>query len=232
MNLHSLARFSVVLFAAALLAAGVAGLFRGQAHAYQPAPTPTPPTLQVAIVSPRGGDALQGVVAIQGSAAAEGFQSAELAFAYQADRTGTWFLLWQSRRPVAEGVLTPWDTTTITDGVYRLRLQVLYTNGEVVEQRVEGLRVRNYSPVETSTPGAVSTESAARPTATPPPPPAVDYHPAAGAGAVQGGKMAPTNPAQVTSEDLRDGAITGAMAVLGGMLAFGLLLGFRGASRR
>jgi hypothetical protein len=107
------------------------------------------------IQTPRIGQAVQGSVEILGSNNIEGFHSAEVDFAYMLDNTHTWFLIQESAKPVQNGVLATWDTSTITDGNYTLRLLVTSTNGNQVEFSVPGVRVRNYSPIETDTPSPV-----------------------------------------------------------------------------
>jgi hypothetical protein len=101
--------------------------------------------------SPQDGEALQGVVEIIGTTDIVGFQSAEVAFAYGAD-SSTWFLITGSEQAVRDDVLASWDTTTIADGTYLLRVRVYTTDGEVVDVEARDLRIRNYSPIETSTP--------------------------------------------------------------------------------
>lgn len=132
------------------------------------------------IVSPRPGEALQGRVTITGSSDTIGFASYELAFAYPADSTGTWFLIAQSNQPVQDGTLGEWDTSLVTDGDYTLRLRVLLDDGSSLEVLVPDLRVRNYTPVETPTPApspvfptrtlSAVTSSLPAPTSTPLPP--------------------------------------------------------------
>jgi hypothetical protein len=67
-------------------------------------------------------------------------------------------------------VLASWDTTTIADGVYRLRVVVNQSDNHSVETVVSDLRVRNYTPVETNTPqpanGDGLQQTAVLPTAT------------------------------------------------------------------
>lgn len=104
------------------------------------------------ITAPQAGQTLQGVVMVTGSSAVEGFLSADVAFAYADDPTGTWFLIAASDQPVSEGVLAVWDTTGITDGVYDLRLRVFLVDGTSLEDLVPDLRVRNYTPPDTPTP--------------------------------------------------------------------------------
>jgi hypothetical protein len=122
------------------------------------------------ISAPAGGQALQGQVEITGNSAVAGFQSASLSFTYHGDLTSTWFIILETGSPVAYGTLGVWDTTTITDGDYDVRLSVLLSDGSLIATTVEGLRVRNYSPVETST----STPPAATATAQPTTPGAVE----------------------------------------------------------
>ena len=106
----------------------------------------------VLISSPVGGQALQGQVEILGTSAVENFLSGSLAFAYHDDPTGTWFLILETDAGVTNGTLAQWDTTTITDGDYDLRLLVTLADGSQVSSFIDGLRVRNYSAVETDTP--------------------------------------------------------------------------------
>jgi hypothetical protein len=123
------------------------------------------------IVSPAEGDALQGAVGVSGTSQVDGFASAELAFAYHDDPTGTWFPISTSSQPVTDGLLGSWDTTAISDGTYDLRLRVLLVDGSHVDVTVPNLRVRNYTPVETPTPTAVIPEATPLPTITPTPTP-------------------------------------------------------------
>ncbi len=169
----------------------------------------------VAIRAPRPGEVLQGTVLVQGSTDIPGFQSAELLFAYAHDPSDTWFLIQTLEEPVAHGLLAEWDTSLITDGDYQLRLIVILDNGGRVMAQVGSLRVRNYTPIETNTPlpkaslqaPLVITASPTSPRATPTP--------------------LPTNPAILTTEDIRTSVLRG-----GGM-AFGIaLLGLAYAALR
>jgi len=112
---------------------------------------------QVSILSPAEADYVQGVVTISGSVTALGFSSYELSFAYENDPTQTWFQLVSSTLPVFEGELGTWDTTTLTDGDYSLRLRVFLLDGTVQETTVSDVRVRNYTPIPTETPTPTST---------------------------------------------------------------------------
>jgi hypothetical protein len=105
---------------------------------------------------PHPGDALQGIVEVRGSTKVANFQSAELSFQYMEAESDTWYLIQQNREAVEDGLLGTWDTTTIADGTYRLRILVVLDTGKTVEAVVNEMRVRNYSPIETETPDASS----------------------------------------------------------------------------
>jgi hypothetical protein len=142
------------------------------------------PGSQVSIRSPQVGEALQGQVTITGTSDVAGFVSAEVSFSYTNDPTGTWFLIAARSQPVAQGTLAVWDTTTITDGLYTLRLRVTLGDDSHVDATIPDLRVRNYTPVETSTPTVVPVQATPIPndtaTATPfPTPTALPPNPAA-----------------------------------------------------
>ncbi len=106
---------------------------------------------EIALWAPRSYEALQGKVVIQGRIPPlEGFAWAEIAFA-AADSPQTWFLIQRLEQPT-EGPLTVWDTRQVRDGVYHLRLLVVFQDGRQEEVRVEGLRLQNYLPTATPTP--------------------------------------------------------------------------------
>lgn len=119
------------------------------------------------ILTPVPGEVLQGLIAVEGDAHGPEFAAYELAFSAQGDATDTWFVLARSNTPATAALLAEWDTTALTDGEYTLRLVMQLTNGETSTHFVENLRVRNYSPVETNTPGPTATlEPGQMPTAT------------------------------------------------------------------
>jgi hypothetical protein len=178
---------------------------------------------QVTIDSPKPGEALQGKVSISGTVPAEGFESYEVSFSYQHDTTNTWFLIDQGKEAVSAGALASWDTTTIADGTYRLRVTAFLKGGRAVQTMVTGLRVRNYTTVETSTPAPVNasgTEIVVTPLA-------ADYKPLFHTPTPPG-----FNPAQVTKQDLSSSLMYGGMAALGLFVILGLYLGARSLFRR
>ncbi len=108
------------------------------------------------IENPKAGQVLQGVVVITGSTDLNGFQSAEISFRYggETQNEADWFLIHSGYEPVDQGTLAVWDTTTIADGTYDLRVLVTLGDGRQAEHVVTDLRVRNYTPIETNTPEA------------------------------------------------------------------------------
>lgn len=180
--------------------------------------------LDVNIQSPSPGEAIQGLVQIIGNSDIEGFVSSELAFSFSSDQTQTWFLIKNSSVPVRNAGLGEWDTSTLTDNTYTLRLTVFRKEGEPIAVIVEGIRVRNYSPIETSTPTPTPEivpdepeESASTPV--PPtntPPPEATLTPLA------------KNPAELSPVQIKSATIRGGiLAVL-----FLIFLGLYAAARR
>jgi hypothetical protein len=196
------------------------------AQTAQASPTPAP---GVRLQSPQGGQALQGSVPILGNTDVAGFQSASLYFGYQSDPTHTWFLIAQNDQAVKDGSLAQWDTTTITDGDYNLRLIVTLDDGSQRVADVTGLRVRNYSVVETNTPTPVT------PTATPLPgntvEPTITPTPSATPVAPTGTPFTP-NPAQINTMDIASSMGKGALAIIGLFALMGAYQGVRSLGRK
>ena len=181
------------------------------------AATPTP-SWWVELIAPGDGEALQGVVAVTGKAKGGGLQSVELSFAYPTDKTGTRFFLADISPAEAAEFQVEWDTTVITDGEYDLRLRAVYANGEVLTQFVSGVRVRNYTPLETETPSPTEmplpTGSGVLPSETVLPSPTLT--------------PLPPNPAAVKTGDIFNALGVG-LAIVGGLFA---LLGIYTAIRK
>ena len=95
--------------------------------------------VQPEVNSPRPGDVLRGVVEISGSVSGDDFVSYDVAFAYSEDTTDTWFILSSGSEVIPDGVLAVWDTTTIADGTYRLRVIVKLSKGEPEVTIIENL---------------------------------------------------------------------------------------------
>lgn len=105
----------------------------------------------IIVQSPQPGQAIQGKIPVVVELNSNEFLSAELYFAYHNNPTDTWFFVNKTIEP-ANGILAEWDTTLITDGIYDLKLIVTFQDNSQFEVLVPGVRVRNYSPIETDTP--------------------------------------------------------------------------------
>jgi hypothetical protein len=190
----------------------------------QDEPTSTPP--EVTILSPPPGAALQGSVPVTGNTAVDGFLRAELTFAYTDDPTNTWFLLFETDQPTSNSGLTQWDTTTLTDGEYSLRLVVTLQDGTQQVATAQNLRLRNYTPIETNTPAPTQTRvpgdtpiptQTPAPTITPVPPTSTPL---------------PPNPAQLTSQDVAVSLGKGAIGAIAALGIIGFYVAVRNAMRR
>jgi hypothetical protein len=184
------------------------------------------PQPEISILSPSSGQAIRGSVPIQVDTMTQGFLSAELSFGYQNDNTRTWFLIAQNSEATPDGVMIEWDTTTLTDGTYNLRLVVLLTNGEQYTSDVPALRVRNYSPIETDTPTPSPTlapQATPSPSITPSPTPTqIPPTPT----------PLPPNPLQVTQQDIWTNLLRGAAGGLAVIVLAGLYISARKLFRK
>jgi hypothetical protein len=169
-------------------------------------PIPETATAQISIQSPSPGQAIQGFVTIIGNIPTDDFQHGELSFSYLNNPTKTWFLIQNINEPIVDGSIAEWDTTTITDGAYNLRLSVVYEDAGDQVIDVTNLRVRNYTPIETNTPTPLTPTvtpvpgSSPTPIETPIPPTATSL---------------PKNPAQLTTADITLGFGKGALVAIG-----------------
>ena len=168
-----------------------------------------------AIIEPRPGDVLQGVVAITGSTDIDGFASAEISFTYTDDPTGTWFLIGKQDQPAFNEPLATWDTTVITDGNYVLRLRVFLTDGSTRNAVVSDLRVRNYSPIETPTSVPLAPEATPLPTVTPTSTP------------LPTPTSLPVNPASLAPTDVSSSILYGGLAAILVFVVIGVLFWMR-----
>jgi hypothetical protein len=167
------------------------------------------------IDTPRQGDVLQGIVTIKGSSNIKGFQSSEVAFAYSGDTTGTWFLIATGNQAIEQDTLATWDTTTITDGNYDLRLRISLTDGSFMDALAPNLRVRNYTAVETPTPAPTAQQPTLTPTIT------LTSTPFPSPTAV------PLNPAVLTPLDLSRSLAYGGLAAVLFLIILAIYFGLR-----
>src|SRR6266540_6385182 len=90
----------------------------------------------IAITSPAPDEVLRGQVTITGKVDVPSFLSAQLDFAYASNPTNTWFTIQTFTQPLTDSTLATWDTTSITDGDYVLRLRVNFEDGTSQEVTV------------------------------------------------------------------------------------------------
>jgi hypothetical protein len=107
-----------------------------------------------AITTPPSGSAIQGKVDVSGYIKSTNFVRYDLDFSHSPGPEDGWFNIKTSDKNPPDGLLGVWDTSSISDGNYRLRLTVYYKDSTKAEYFAEEIRVRNYTPIETSTPGS------------------------------------------------------------------------------
>jgi hypothetical protein len=182
-------------------------------------PAQTEPPEEVAIHSPTAGQALQGNVPVFGTIRTnKGFLSGRLAFSYEGDETSTWFEIALIPRMVEEAELGTWNTTSLTDGNYSLRLEVYLTTGEVINHTISGLRIRNYSVIETDTPAPTQTLPVdPGPTREPPPAPTTTRRPSTPT-------PLPANPAEISMAQVLGSAGRGVLITLAIFAGLGFLI--------
>ena len=112
----------------------------------------------VTISSPVPNDVLRGQVNIIGSTNVPDFVSAQLDFSYASSPADTWFPIQTLSQPAVDSPLYVWDTTTITDGDYILRLRVFVSDGSFQEVTV---------PIKLQNDAVPATPTVVVPTSTP-----------------------------------------------------------------
>jgi hypothetical protein len=104
-----------------------------------------------AITAPTDGQELQGAVTITGSANHPEFDRFELAFGPEPNPNDAWQVFATSKQPAANAALGVWDTGSVGDGMYSLRLRVVRKDSNYDEVFVRGLHVGNQQPLSTPT---------------------------------------------------------------------------------
>jgi hypothetical protein len=109
----------------------------------------------IAITSPGPDEVLRGQVTVTGKVDVPSFVSTQLDFAYASNPTNTWFNIQRFSQPLTDSTLATWDTTSITDGDYVLRLRVNFEDGTSQEVTVP-VKIGN-GLLPTATPEPTST---------------------------------------------------------------------------
>jgi hypothetical protein len=117
------------------------------------------------ITEPAAGDAIAGVVIVQGTATDPNWLRYELAFRPEFASNDDWIVFAEGDQPVIAGTLAIWDTTVgrnsgspiFPDGSYRLRLRVVRTDFNYDEYFVTNIIISNDDA--TPTPTLTATET-------------------------------------------------------------------------
>lgn len=132
-------------------------------------PSLTCSTNNASISAPQVGSTLNGIVQIEGVASLGGqFQYYKVEFSPSGrdDFGGT--ISGVIRSQVSNGQLAVWDSASVPDGVYSLRLRVVDVTGNYCDIIVTGLKVQNSVPIQpTEEPTAVETEAPPEPAVVP-----------------------------------------------------------------
>ena len=176
------------------------------------------------ISAPQSGDVIRGQVEIAGNMTVPNFSSAALEFKYASDSADNWFTIQTFPQPVADSALAVWDTTTLTDGDYDLRLRIFLIDGTFQDVTISDLKIRNDTPepteiVLTETPlpqfnAATSLPALSQLTST-----AIITFPSS--------TPLPANPASVTTTSIYSTFSRGALIVLILFIFFSLILRLR-----
>ncbi len=137
-------------------------VFAGEARAWQ---------AQAVISSPQPFSTLRGVISINGTATHPEFQRYQFYFKSESV-PDDWHFMFEQTNQVTGGLLGTWDTRSVPDGTYALRLRVVRQDGNYDETVANGLLVANSRPPDTPTPTpteetAAEPEETATPAATP-----------------------------------------------------------------
>jgi hypothetical protein len=187
------------------------------------------------ISAPTAGQILQGQVSITGTTDIPNFASAELDFAYASDSTGSWFLIQTFSQPVMNSAIATWDTTSISDGDYIVRLHVKLQDGSFQDAAVK-VKVQNETPISTSTSTITPTAITPTITLTPeftsqpltPTPIVIVASPTLTALPIfPTPTLLPPNPVEVQTNDIYAGIQRGALVIFVLFIFFGILIRLR-----
>jgi hypothetical protein len=205
------------------------------------------------ITSPEAFARVRGNVSISGTAVDPSFQRYELY--YTVEPGDNWVFIGEAKFvPVTNGLLGTWDTTSLPDGNYSLRLRVVRQDGNYDEAYQRNLVVANRAPEPptptptlaelptlpaavagpeatptteaTLTPVSVELPDIATPTPRPSPTPTASPDASGASDAAAGSGSAALGAALETSS-LRDAVVTGVAYAGGAFLAVGIFFGVK-----
>ena len=176
------------------------------------------------ISAPQSGDVIRGQVEIAGNMTVPNFSSAALEFKYASDSADNWFTIQTFPQPVADSALAVWDTTTLTDGDYDLRLRIFLIDGTFQDVIIADLKIRNDTPEPTE---IVLTETPLPQFNAATPLPALSQLTSAAIITFPSSTPLPANPASVTTTSIYSTFSRGALIVLILFIFFSLILRLR-----
>jgi PKD repeat protein len=116
-------------------------------------PTPTQLPISIVILSPVPGNVIAGNVQIVGAATHPNFLQYQIEVGPDPNPSGLWYTITAAiPTPVINGTLSIWNTTTVADGVWALRLRVYLRDGTTLTTVVNNIRVQNQAPTPVPSP--------------------------------------------------------------------------------
>jgi len=178
----------------------------------------------LAITAPASEEVLRGEVTITGSTDFPNFIFAQLDFAYASNPTDTWFNIQTFSQPVADSTLAVWNTASISDGDYILRLRATLEDGTFQDVMVPVV-VMNDVPL--STPTAIPPTSTAEIAVQVPTPFLLAASPTPTDLPRPTPTMLPPNPASLGQNEIYGSLGRGALVMIGLFALAGLIFRLR-----
>ncbi|MEO1667353.1 MAG: PKD domain-containing protein, partial [Chloroflexota bacterium] len=115
--------------------------------AVPPAQASTPVPISIVILSPVPGSVISGNTQVLGAASHPQFLQYQVEYGPQPNSGNLWFPITGTvQRPVNNGLLGIWNTTSVEDGLYNIRLRVTLRDGTSLSTVVGNIRVQNRQP--------------------------------------------------------------------------------------
>jgi len=176
------------------------------------------------VLSPTDGQVVAGTVEVKGSVPDDDFDYAEVSFAFSDETVSNWFLISRLDQTVHDETLALWDTTTITDGIYKLKVTVHRKNGTTSEIMVEDIRVGNYTHYDVPTATAAAVSVVETPSGNETVEPTVVMKPLP--------TDLPRNPASIGEDDFKLSLISGVTLAVLVLVVLGIYVLFRRVARK
>jgi PKD repeat protein len=110
-------------------------------------PTVTPLPISIVILSPIPGNVVAGNIQVLGAAIHPQFLQYQLEFGPDPNPGNLWYpATGIVQSPILNGLLGIWNTTSVQDGIYQLRLRVTLRDGSNLATVVNNIRVQNQAP--------------------------------------------------------------------------------------